>query len=161
MARSRLAFTVSPSGASSSRPPGLGVAQGRRLAFVRPFARALDTRHRIEGDGVGVAQILKEGREGSQRPADARIRLLTRKQRIAPGDHMRAGDEPQLLRGAESDKAHKVGDIALIGAPGLLIADVGKPLDGRGHLFARRIFSTRRGRVDTPGELLWYKKHCF
>jgi hypothetical protein len=62
------------------------------------------------------------------------VRPLSRKQRISPGDHMRAGDDAKLFGVLDPHEPHEVLHVTPIRSPRLFISDIPKPLDGRGHL---------------------------
>jgi hypothetical protein len=47
---------------------------------------------------------------------------------------MRAGDDPKLFWALDAHEPHEVLHVTFIRSPRLLIADIPKPLDGRGHL---------------------------
>jgi hypothetical protein len=113
---------------------GLGIAQGRRLAFIRSLAWPLDAGHGVVGDRVGITEVHKERGEGREGAPNTCVRPLARKQRIAPGDHMRPGDDPKLFGALDAYEPHEVLHVTFVRPPRLLVADIPKPLHGRRHL---------------------------
>jgi hypothetical protein len=47
---------------------------------------------------------------------------------------MRAGDDPKLFGRTDAHEPHEVLHVTFVRPPRLLVADIPKPLDGRGHL---------------------------
>ena len=77
---------------------GLGITQCWRAAFVVVGHWPLDAVDRIAGDGVVLAEIIEQGRERRELAADAGRGELAGLEVLAPGDHVSAGDGPQLRR---------------------------------------------------------------
>src|SRR5918996_1312249 len=58
---------------------------------------------------------------------NACVRPLACEERIAPGNHMRAGDDPKLLGRPDPHEPHEVLHVTFVRPPRLLVADVPKP----------------------------------
>ena len=77
-----------------------------------------DAVDRIAGDGVVLAEIIEQGREGRELAADAGVGELAFLQVLSPGDDVGAGDRSQLGDAAEAGKGDKLLDVDLIGRRG-------------------------------------------
>src|SRR5262249_8093588 len=66
------------------KPPRLAITERRRFALVATFLRAMHAVHRIDEDGVFLAQIRKQGGERRQLAPNCRRGKRTRLERIAP-----------------------------------------------------------------------------
>ena len=108
--------------------PGVPVADGRGLPLVGFGARALDPAHGVVGDGVALAKMVKEGADRRELAADRGRGERTGFQILAPGDYVGAGDSPHFLGGRDSHKAAELAHVALVGATGTRIVDIGEPL---------------------------------
>ena len=60
---------------------------------------------------------------------ESKLRRIGPRQLVAPGDDVRAGHGPKLLRPGDAGEPHEVADRVLVGAPGAAVGDVGKPFD--------------------------------
>src|SRR5205823_3359566 len=76
----------------------------------------------------------KERRESREGAANACVRPFSRDEGVAPGDHMRASDNPKFLGTLDAHEPHEVLHVTPIHPTRLLVADIPKPLDGRGYL---------------------------
>src|SRR5947208_758298 len=84
-------------------------------------------------DRILVTEILEERRECRELAANGRTAELSLLQMLAPSNDVSAGDDPKLLRPPNPKKTRKVMNVNLIGAPGALVINVGKPLDFGRH----------------------------
>jgi hypothetical protein len=76
----------------------LMICNRRRLAFAAFRFRPLNAFDRIMGDGVLIAKIFEQRRERRQPVPDGAAAKRTLGQFVAPGDDMRARDDPKFLR---------------------------------------------------------------
>jgi len=91
-----LSLTVSPRGASSSARAWASPKAGVLPSFAPSLGRFTPVTG-IEVDRIRIAQVHKERREGEEGAANACVRLLACEERVSPGDHMRASDDPKLF----------------------------------------------------------------
>ena len=114
--------------------PRLRIPERRRLALVAfdlgPF-HALD---RIRRHRILIAEVFKQGGEGGQLAPDRRAGELAPLEVLAPGEDMRAGDEPQFRRRGDADEGHELLQVIAVRAARVGIVDVRKPLGRRRHL---------------------------
>ncbi|MNI25834.1 hypothetical protein D3C73_795100 [compost metagenome] len=107
------------------------VGEGRGLALVAVNLRALDPVHRIAaGDRVAVEQMIEQagqGREFTPLGGPGQAALL---ELAAPGEDVGAGHFAKLLGGVQADKLAEILDVALVGAAGARVGQVGEPFDG-------------------------------
>ena len=108
--------------------PSVPVADGRGLPLVGFGAWALDPSHGVVGDGVALAKVVEEGADSRELAADRGRGERTGLQVFAPGDHVGAGDPPHFLGGRDPHKAAELAHVALVGAAGARVVDIGEPL---------------------------------
>lgn len=112
----------------------LMIGNRRRLAFAAFRFRPLDAFHRIMGDGVLIAEIFIQGCQRREPVPDCAAAEATLRELVAPGDDMRARDDPKFLRSADSGKAHEVLDGRFVRAARARIREIAEPLDLRRHV---------------------------
>ena len=78
----------------------------------------------------------------------ARLRCF---QILAPGDQVGAGDGAELLRAGDPDEAGEVPHVLLVGAAGLLVRDIGEPLQFGRHFGQAPEFGGGRGAARRDG----------
>jgi hypothetical protein len=110
------------------------IPQGRRLAFIRIDHRALHALDRVVGHGVAVAQVLEQGRQGSQTVSDRRAAQGALGQVVTPGDHMGPGHGPELVGLLDASESHEVLQRGFVRPAGRLVGQVGEPLDFGRHV---------------------------
>ena len=81
------------------------------------------------GDGVLLAEIFEQRSERGQPVADRRAAEFAQAQLVAPGDQVRARHGAEFLRAQNASETHEVRHRVLVGATGVVVADVGEPLD--------------------------------
>ena len=96
--------------------------------------RALHTLDRVMGNGVPVAEILKERRQRRQPVPYGRAAQDSISEIVAPGDYMCARNGPKFLRPLDACKPHEVLDGVFVGALGAGIADILEPLGLRRNI---------------------------
>jgi hypothetical protein len=72
--------------------PRLCIAERQRAFFIAVGHWPLHPVDRIAGDGVALAEIVEEGRQGRELTADAGGREIARLEVLSPGNDMRTGD---------------------------------------------------------------------
>ena len=110
------------------------IAKRRRLAFAAFRLRPLDAFDRVMGDGVRLAQIFEQRGKRREPVPDRAAAKPAPHQVVAPGDDVRARDDPKFLRPHDAGEAHEVLHRVLIGAPRVRIAQIGEPLDLGRHV---------------------------
>ena len=88
----------------------LVIGDRRRLAFAAFRFRPLNAFHRIMGDGVLIAEIFEQRRQRREPVPDRAAAEAALRQLVAPGDDVRARDDPKFLRPADAGEAHEVLD---------------------------------------------------
>src|SRR3954469_25088690 len=112
----------------------LMIAKGWRLAFAAFRLRPLDAFDRVMRDGVLLAQIFEQrGNRGEPVP-DCAAAEPAPHQVVAPGDDVRARDDPEFLRPCDAGEAHEVLYRVLIDTARVRIAEIGEPLDLGRHV---------------------------
>lgn len=86
---------------------------------------------RVMGEGIFLAQISKQRGERRELAPDARLREPSSFQVFAPGDQMRTGHRSKVLWLVETRKGGEVFHIIAVGAAGLGVWEIGKPLQFR------------------------------
>jgi len=109
--------------------PGLGVAEGRGAAFIIVRHRALDTIHRIASDGIALAEIVEQRRQGRELAPDTGGLQLPGFHVLAPGDDMRAGHGAQQRGFFQPGKEREFGNVDPVGAAGFLVGDIREPFE--------------------------------
>ena len=121
------------------------IGECRGLALGSFQLRAFDPVHRVApSDRVAVQQIVEQAAERGEfaplgSPGQAALFELA-----APGEDVGASDFSELFRGVQTDKLTEVLEVALVGASGTGVGQVGKPFDGRRYLCQVLEFSGRQ-----------------
>ena len=110
------------------------IGDRRRLAFAAFRFRPLNAFHRIMGDGVLIAEIFKQRCQRRQPVPDRAAAKPAPHQIVAPGDDVRARDDPKFLRPADAGKAHEVLDRGFVRAARARVRQIAEPLDLGRHL---------------------------
>lgn len=114
---------------------GLVVAERRGLALAAVLAGPLHPVHRVAaGDGVAFQQVVEQAGQGGELAADAGPGEAALFELLPPGEHMGAGDGAELFGGGDADELAEVLQVALVGAAGARVVEVGEPLGGGRHL---------------------------
>ena len=85
------------------------------------------------GDGLGITQKVVEGREGRKTVADTGGRQAQAFQLITPFRDMASGYLTALLGGGDASEQHKLPEVVAIGALGVGVFLIGRPLVFRSH----------------------------
>jgi len=94
------------------------IADRRRLAFVTFNTRPLHSFDRIVGDRIRVTEMLEEGRERGELPANRRSGELAILEVFAPGNDVRTFYDPKFFRPRDPGEAHEFADVVLVDALG-------------------------------------------
>jgi hypothetical protein len=133
MARSRTPLSV-PAGGASNSFAGLDAAERRRAAFVPVGYWPFHSVHRIAGDSVAFAEVIKErGQRREVAPNCGRSQIASFHV-LAPGNDMRSTHGTQTHIVLQSGKLDKLPYIFLINAACFQVRNVRHPF-----LFGRNI----------------------
>ena len=94
----------------------------------------LTPRTGIVGHGVDLAQMVEQRGQRRELAPDRCRAAAGTFQMFAPGQKMRAGDFPEMLRILHAEERHEPGHIVAVRAPRVRIADIGEPLQLRRHI---------------------------
>jgi hypothetical protein len=76
-----------------------------------------------------VAQVGIERRQRREFTPDGVVGEALLCELLPPGDDVGAGRVAELFRSAQAGEGLKVGDISLVGAAGMQVGEIGKPLE--------------------------------
>jgi hypothetical protein len=85
-------------------------------------------------DRVALAQVIKQCRERREFSADARGGKRTGLKALPPLEHVRPGDQAQILGPLDCGEPDEVTHVIAVGSPRVLVVEVGEPLRFRRHV---------------------------
>ena len=108
----------------------LGITDRRRLALVALHLRPLNALDRVVGDRIGLGEVFEQGGEGGELAPDRGSGQLAPLEILAPGEHVGPGDQAQLRRRRDANKAHEFLQVILVGAAGVGVIEIREPFGG-------------------------------
>src|ERR1700722_15576503 len=110
----------------------LMIGDRRRLAFAAPSLWPLDALRRVMGHRILVAEIFEQRRQRREPVSDRAAAEASAREFVAPGDDVRARDDPKFFRPADAGKAHKVLHGGFVRATRARVRKIGEPLSLKG-----------------------------